>query len=82
MSESPVKLSKGTVPTKDTKIILAGAVKVPPIGTYTLLGIYITSVLTTSLAIGCWQWGDKRGMCDMLHLPPRYSSLYSLELVS
>ncbi|CDS08306.1 hypothetical protein LRAMOSA02254 [Lichtheimia ramosa] len=42
MSESPVKLSKGTVPTKDTKIILAGAVKVPPI------------------AIGCWQWGDKR----------------------
>lgn len=44
MSESPVKLSKGTVPTKDTKIILAGAVKVPPIGTYTLLGTYIICI--------------------------------------
>ncbi|KAI9470430.1 NADP-dependent oxidoreductase domain-containing protein [Zychaea mexicana] len=31
MSESPVKLSDGVVPTKDTKIVLAGAVKVPPI---------------------------------------------------
>ncbi|KAI8139055.1 NADP-dependent oxidoreductase domain-containing protein [Fennellomyces sp. T-0311] len=31
MSESPVKLDAGVIPTKDTKIILGGAVKVPPI---------------------------------------------------
>ncbi|KAL1930696.1 hypothetical protein VTP01DRAFT_10858 [Rhizomucor pusillus] len=31
MSESAVKLDKGVVPTKDSKIVLAGAIKVPPI---------------------------------------------------
>lgn len=37
-----VKLDNDVIPTKDTKLLLAGIVAIPPV------------------AIGAWQWGDKR----------------------
>ncbi|KAG0931219.1 hypothetical protein G6F57_002072 [Rhizopus arrhizus] len=36
------KLEKDIIPTKDTKLKLAGIIEIPPV------------------AIGCWQWGDKK----------------------
>jgi hypothetical protein len=32
MTEAVVKLQEGVIPTKDTKLVLAGVVTVPPIG--------------------------------------------------
>ncbi len=32
MADAVVKLDKDTIPTKDTKLVLAGVVPVPPIG--------------------------------------------------
>ncbi|KAI9260501.1 NADP-dependent oxidoreductase domain-containing protein [Phascolomyces articulosus] len=41
MSASPVKLDPGVIPTKDTKIVLAGSVEVPPIGKHYIIIIFL-----------------------------------------
>ena len=75
MSEYSVKLDVGVVPTKDTKIILGGSVRVPPIGK----NLYYNSIIMNKnkakayicfqisfTAIGCWQWGDTTSMLFLL----------------
>jgi hypothetical protein len=65
MTEAVVQLQNDVIPTKDTKLVLAGVVRVPPIGNKCFDAnneIDIMLLKCIYLAIGAWQWGDKSGM--------------------